>query len=96
MVFTGCGNYLLCLYSSFGNPVKDFATGYLYNLTNSVNCETRNDIYYIWISHNDKVYPYIGRSSYPKKRFSSPKTHSSCNNLTCEFNCGTTETHEML
>ena len=73
--YTGCYKCLLCTYSKFDSWVVDFTTGYRYPINGSYNCNTKNAIYYIWVDHNEKSYPYIGRSTNPKVDLAHIKTN---------------------
>ena len=70
---TGCNKRRLCSYSKFDSWVIDFTTGYKYPINGSFDCSSKNAIYYIWADYNEKSFPYIGRSTNPKSRFSSHK-----------------------
>ena len=89
--YRGCGKCMVCSYSMLGNTVKNFATGGVYNINGSFNCNSRNGIYYNWVLNDNKFYPYVGRSTNPKIRFSSHKNHANNYNEAENYNCGLSE-----
>ena len=86
--YTGCNKCMLCSYSKFDSWVIDFTTGYKYPINGNFDCNSKNAIYYIWVDYNEKSFPYIGRSTNPKSRFSSHKNQSGNSNSDTDSRCG--------